>query len=171
MKISTQLVEKLTITDVEYLDPINVIFEDYGPKRGKVTIEVCGDAWSYFWSNTGRETIKEFFATAGEDYLVGKLSIGIKPTVDDESSDALQMAAKTFILQQRKEGNLSKYIARENWRTAETLSDGIGSNVDELREIFGDEWYYDIPQRPNVKYNHLLRIVKTIQQAIALQNV
>lgn len=171
MKISTQLVEKLTISDVEHLDPINVIFEDYGPKRGKVTIEVYGDAWSYFWSNTGRETIKEFFATAGEDYLVSKLSIGINPTVDDDSSESLQKAAKAYILKDRREGNISKYVAKERWWTAENLSDGIHENAEDLQEIFGDEWYYDIPQRPNVKYNHLLRIVKTIQQAIALQNV
>ncbi len=171
MKISKQLVEKLTISDWGGDENIHVIFEDCGEKRGKVTIEVCGDAWSYFWSNTGCATIKEFFASAGEDYLVGKLSIGICSTVDDESSEALQKKAKEYILQERKSGWLCIANARIKWELAESLSDGIEENRDDLQEIFGDEWYNDLPQRPNVKYTYLLRIVKTIQQAIALENV
>lgn len=171
MKVEKSTVQKLKITEIGNLEVINVFFEDYAPYKGKVTIESVGDAWSYFWSSTGCATIKEFFATAGEDYLVGKLSIGLKPTVDDESQESLQLAAKKYILKERRRGDISELEARKKWDDMLYLSDGIEESKNELYSIFGDEWWYDIPQRPNVEYNHLLRIVKTIQQAIALEKV
>ena len=166
MKITTSTVEKFTITDIPGIDVIHVFFEDYGPERGKVTIEVCGDAWSYFWGKTGCETIKDFFKRARTSYLVGKFDIGIRERLDDESGEALELAAKKFIISERRQGNISRYIARENWNTADTLGDGIMDQSGELQEIFGDEWYNDLPQKPNPKYTHLFKIVQTIQEAL-----
>lgn len=172
MKVENSTVQKLKITDIGNLDVINVFFEDYALHKGKVTIESVGDAWSYFWCSTGCATIKEFFATAGEDYLVGKLKIGINSTVIDESAEALQLAAKKYILKERRQGYLSKHNAKVSWENIDYIDDsGVDANSSYLQDIFGDEWYYDLPQRPNVEYNHLLRIVKTIQQAIALEKV
>lgn len=172
MKIEKSTVQKLKITDIGHLEVINVFFEDYAPHKGKVTIESVGDAWSYFWSATGCETIKEFFRTAGTEYLVGKLKIGIKSTLTDESSEALQLAAKKFILKERRCRNISKYEAHCKWSSMESLSDsGVDYHADDLREIFGDEWYYDLPERPNPEYNHLKLIVNKIKQAISAENV
>ena len=104
MVVKESTLTKLTITDVPNLDPINVIFEDYGPQRGKVTIEVCGDAWSYFWGAMGDGyTIKSFFLRADTDYLVRKFEIGIRSTIDDDSMEALQLAAKKEIIKDRRE--------------------------------------------------------------------
>lgn len=166
MTITKSTVEKLTISGVQHLDPINVFFEDYDAGRGKVTIEVVGDAWSYFWGATARPTIKEFFAEAGTDYLVGKFSLGISSTVNDESSEALKLAAKEYILEQRRIGEMDSETARVKWEVAEWLSDGVDNQATELYDIFGDEWYRDLPQQPNVKYLHLCRIVNTIKEAL-----
>lgn len=168
MVIKESTLTKLTISDVPHLDPINVIFEDYGPQRGKVTIEVCGDAWSYFWGAMGEGyTIKSFFLKASSDYIVCKLSIGIKPTIDDDSQEALILAAKKDILKQRRRGDYSKYLARELWNCLDQIDDcGVNSNHGVLREIFGDEWYDYLPQIPNPKYQYLRKIVETIQVAI-----
>jgi len=165
----TQLTE-LTITDVERLDPINVIFKDYGPQRGKVTIEVCGDAWSYFWGAMGEgHTVKSFFLKADSDYIVRKLSIGIQSTIDDESQEALVWAAKKEIIKDRKDGG-SRWKARDKWRLLDEITDdGKESNSDVLYEIFGCDWYDSLPQTPNPKYEYLRRIVKTIQAAIKNQ--
>lgn len=166
MKISQSTVNKITISDIERLDPINVFFEDYGEHRGKVTIEVCGDSWSYFWSNTARPTIKDFFLGAGTDYLVRKLKIGIDSTENDESQEALQKAAKDFILEGRKDGSFSKKEARDKWGLAESLYEGINANADDLAEIFGDDWWHCLPEKPNDHYVCLCRIVETIKSAL-----
>lgn len=168
MVLKESTITKLTISDLPNLDPINVFFEDYGPQRGKVTIEVCGDSWSYFWSAMGEGySIKSFFLKAGTDYLVRKLRIGIRDTIDDDSQDALVLAAKKDILEQRRRGDYSKHLARELWNRLDEIDDcGVNSNHEILREIFGDEWYYCLPQIPNPKYEYLCRIVNTIKEAV-----
>lgn len=62
-------------TGPEYdLDPIRIILYDYGNARGKMIVVECfGDAYSYYWGNMGKETVREFVTTCGEDYLVDKL--------------------------------------------------------------------------------------------------
>jgi len=168
MTIKESALTKLAITDVERLDPINVIFEDYGPQRGKVTIEVCGDAWSYFWGAMGEGcTIRSFFCKCDADYIVRKLSIGIDSTIDDESQEALELKAKQKILLWRREDSIDKEIARRHWELVEEISDcGKECNADILYEIFGSEWYDMLPQIPNPKYQYLRKIVETIQAAI-----
>ncbi len=169
MKVEISTVEKLKITDIGHLEVINVFFEDYALHKGKVTIESVGDAWSYFWSSTGCETIKEFFKTAGTDYLVGKFKISLNSTLTDESAEALQLAAKKFLLKGRREGNLSKDSARESWDTINYIDDnGVGANSSYLCGIFGDEWYYDLPEKPNPEYNHLKLIINKIKEAISI---
>jgi hypothetical protein len=168
MVIKESTLTKLTITDVPHLDPINVIFEDYGPQRGKVTIEVCGDAWSYFWGAMGEGyTIKSFFVKADSDYIVRKLHIGIQATIDDESQEALELKAKKMILFWRREKSIKKGTARRHWELSEDISDfGKDYNADILNEILGSDWYDMLPQIPNPKYQYLKRIVETIQAAI-----
>lgn len=67
------------------LDPITVIFRDYGEGRGKIIVEVCGQAWSHHWGSMGYDksgslnTVRTFFAKASTGYLVGKLVLGMWP--------------------------------------------------------------------------------------------
>jgi hypothetical protein len=59
------------------LDPIRVILYDYGDQRGRMIVVECyGDAYSHYWGNMGKETVREFVASCGEDYLVNKLLPG-----------------------------------------------------------------------------------------------
>ena len=168
MRVTKSLVEKLRIEDAApYLSTINVFFEDYEKWRGKVTIECDGDAWSYSWGATARDTIKEFFVEAGTDYLVCKFVTGISRTIDDDSQEALQLAAKKFILAARKNGEICQFDASMRWRRAKGIyEDGVDCNAEALYGVFGDEWYYQLPQIPNPKYNYLLKIVESIKAAI-----
>jgi hypothetical protein len=164
MKISTSTVEKITITDLKsYVGVIHVFVEDYGPERGKVTIEADGNAWSYFWGRTGCSSVKEFFLVADTSYLVGKLEIGIRKTIDDDDSEAIQAAAKKYILKLRKYGDINKSEARDLWHSAEQLDSVYDKD---FRIIFGESWWDDIPQKPNPKYKHLCYIVDTVKEAL-----
>lgn len=168
MKVTKSLVEKLRIEDAApYLSVINVFFEDHGKGRGKVTIECDGDAWSYFWGATARDTIKEFFAEAGTDYLVCKFVTGISRTIDDDSQEGLQLAAKKDILKERKVCNISKKEARRRWDEVDDITEyGVEDNASLFYSIFGPDWYDCLPQIPNPKYNHLFKIVESIKAAI-----
>ena len=170
MIIKESTVTKLTVTDVPHLDPINVFFEDYGPRQGKVNIEVHGDSWSYFWGAMGEGySIKSFFLKADTGYLAKKLKIGIPTTVDDDSQEALQLAAKREIIKSRRWFLWSKESARDKWDLINSISSyGKEENEDILYEIFGDEWYNWLPQKPNPRYQYLCRIIEVIKSAIRI---
>ena len=48
MKLETSTVTKLQLTELNNLDPISVILENYEPGKGKIIIECCGKSWSSF---------------------------------------------------------------------------------------------------------------------------
>lgn len=57
------------------LDAITVYFEDLSPSKGRVTITCWGCAWTAYWGGMGKDTITQFFAGCGNDYLVNKLGV------------------------------------------------------------------------------------------------
>lgn len=58
-----------TITGVERLDPVNVVFQDTGPGQGRVWIECYGKAWATWWGAMGARTVRQFVADCDTDYL------------------------------------------------------------------------------------------------------
>ena len=173
MKVTKSLIEKIQILDFfPRLEVINVFFEDYGENRGKVTIESEGDAWSYFWGGTGYKTIQEFFLKAESDYLVGKLDIGIQKELDNLDAEAIQEKARKYIIYLRKEKEISKKEAREQWDSVEEIwGDRFSGDERILYRIYGEEWYLDYPQERNPEYQHLFSIVEAIKQSLLEQKV
>ena len=76
MTITTIATEAVMITDVNGLDPIHVFWVDGEPGRGYVTIICFGAAWTAYFGAMGGNTIRQFFARADTDYLVGKMGVG-----------------------------------------------------------------------------------------------
>ena len=76
MKLETTQITKLTLSELERLDPVSVMLEDIEPRKGKITIECYGEAWCGYWDNMGELTVAEFFCWCGEQYLVEKLING-----------------------------------------------------------------------------------------------
>lgn len=67
-------VDYFEITDVENLDPVTVFLQDFGTGQGRITVECWGNAWSCYFGGMGTNTIRQFVASAGTDYLVNKLT-------------------------------------------------------------------------------------------------
>jgi hypothetical protein len=143
MKITEQSVRKITITGVENLDTINVVFEDFGPGQGRIMVECFGDAWAHYWGAMGSESVAEFVMTADEDYITGKLYSGHNREPDYD-----------FITE----------------KTGRCITNDIEmvENEDKLSEVFGPDWRMDYPTRIKHDYLYLRRIVATIQQALKL---
>lgn len=71
-------IEKLEVTTIRIvgspaLDPINVIFQDFGPGKGKIIIECFSQAWAACWGGMGNRTMREFFTSCDDSYLFGYL--------------------------------------------------------------------------------------------------
>lgn len=172
MKIKTETVHKLTITDIPSLDPIAVYMEDVGKGQGKIIITCFNESWSYYWGAMGENTLGKFFANCDTSYIALKLSPNLNSTIDDPEN--IVDHAKRHVIELRRNDDLDKKNARILYEKADSLYDlwdefgGHGGETyrDTMSDIFGDEWYDCIPQKPNPKYEYLCRIINTVKEAL-----
>lgn len=77
-EITYQPAQVLTITNpAPNLDPIDVIFLDHSPGRGRVIVRCYSQAWTAWWGAMGEHhTVRTFFLKADAPYLVGYLLQG-----------------------------------------------------------------------------------------------
>jgi hypothetical protein len=176
MKIERSQVTKLVIKDVPRLDPITVYAEDLGPRRGKMTIECYGKSWSASWGGMGDRTIAEFFCSCSIDYIAGNMTDERSSIVDETS---IEEGARRQIIKLRRGEVLSnghrigrceitQEKARELWEAVDYAHfghDGWGESK-LLGELFGDEWWYSMPDKPNPNYQYLCRIIETVQAGL-----
>lgn len=170
MQVELSTVQKLNLTDLmgepHKLDPISVILEDFEPGKGKIIIECYGQSWSAYWGGMGGKDIASFFCRCDEHYIAGKLS-GISGDIADY--DALGSQARKEVVRLRRDGDLNKWEARDLFDECHRLEEA--ENPDQLdhnlmQEVFGPEWWYAIPEKPNPDYQHLCRIIKAVQAGI-----
>lgn len=180
MKVERSQVTKLTITGAHRLDPITVFAEDIGPRQGKITIECWGKSWSAYWGGMGDSSIAEFFRSCSTDYIANKLS-DIDANLTDET--AIEEGARRQIVQLRRgellrsghrigRADITRDEARELWEEVDRASFGADGWAEAklLQNIFGDEWWYRLPTRPNPEYGYLCRIIEAVQAGFALAN-
>jgi hypothetical protein len=166
MKIEQSLVTKITISETD-LDPIHVILEDFDPGKGKITITCFDECWTNYWGAMGAgRTIQSFFITCDEHYLAGKLALALDSEVVD--NDALEADAFKHILKLRKDKDIEKDTARDLYDQCQCNDWSLPSSYypELMHEIYGDEWWFRIPQKPNHKYVYLCKIINIIKDAL-----
>ena len=168
MKIAETKVTKIYISDIKNLDPITVILEDFNPGQGKITIECFGKAWTSYWNAMGKDnTIDKFFCDCDNDYLAKNLAPQLKSSIPDE--DGLNEDAKKTIIERRKHDEIDKMTARRLWNMTKCDSSWGGLSMDNdeaLYGIYGEEWWYCLPQKSNPEYVYLCRIINASREAL-----
>lgn len=165
MKIAESTVKKLRITEVDNLDPLTVIAENFGPGSGKIIIECYGESWSHFWSHMGEHyTLETFFCKASDDYIAGKLCRGRE---DETDWDGIPDRIRKEVVKMRRSGELSKYDARQIYNDASSIDHEVAVhfNGDIMSTVFGDDWMCCIPDRPTREYKYLCKIIPVVKQA------
>lgn len=167
MKVSEQLIRRLTISEVPCLDPIRVMLEDIGPGQGRINIECYGKSWACYWGGMGKDTLTQFFIGCDEHYLAGKLS-----SIDSEvfDPDGLKDMLKREVIEERRRGG-TKRQARKDWLAIEEVNfpdreNDLWAICDTMHSLIGDEWWYRLPHKTNPDYAYLCRIIKTVQAAL-----
>lgn len=163
MKVSKTTIEKLTITDLPHFDAIAVMVEPYTPTSGKVTITQFNKAWSYYWSHAGRP-IKEFFVQCDEQYLIDKFCPFLQNEIDDQDEDGLWPVLRKEIIRKRREDDITKSQARELWDDAIRVDRWSRERL--FAEVFGDEYWYHYPRKPNPEYARMVKLIGYVQEAI-----
>lgn len=167
MKIESSTVAKLTLSELDALDPVTVFLEDYEPRQGKIIIECYGQSWSSYWGGMGDRTIAEFFCSCDEHYLAKNLSSVSSDVLD---MDGIQNHAKAEIISLRKDKDIDKDEARELYGDAGRIEEPLDPKL--MHQIYGDEWWYRLPTKLNHEYEYLCRIINAVkaglkQEAIA----
>jgi len=169
MKVIKSQVNKITISDIQHMDTINVFMENFHPGAGRITIEMAGDSWSHYWSNMGEvtPTIETFILKCNNDYIIRKLDCSIDSEIIDTYHQE-EKVKKAIIKQRRnRECRMEKEYARELWDNLGELEDWGGSeHCPLICELYCDGWDTIIPRCPNPKYEKLDRIVHIVKEAI-----
>jgi len=170
MLVKLSKVQKLSLTDLmgepHKLDPVSVILEDFGTGKGKIIIECFGQSWSSFWPAMGERDIAAFFCRCDEHYIAKNLS-GVRSDIPDYAG--LVEKARNEVVRLRRDGDLNGIEARELFDQCRKFEEV--ENADQvdgflMQEIFGDDWWYCIPDKPNPDYRYLCRIIKAVQAGI-----
>lgn len=171
MKVTETKVQSLEITEVERLDPIRVMAENYEPGRGLITITCYGKAWTAFWPGMGGDTVQQFFIRVSNDYLIGNFAPQMQGEVDDDNDANLEFV-KAEICKLRRSGEIDHAKARDMWESAE-CSDNVKEDCcswthgSVLNELLGDDPYYaKWPTVPNPEYQYLERILDAVREAL-----
>ncbi|MHB2214252.1 hypothetical protein ACX64P_12475 [Raoultella ornithinolytica] len=172
MKVEKSDVLAFTISDVERLDPVRVMIENYEPGKGRITITCFGKAWTGAWLAMGGDTVQEFIKRVSNDYLIGYFDPQMQSTVDDDN-DANLVFVKGEIIKLRRQQEIDADEAREMWEEAESADDVKVSCCnylvgDKLLNLLGDDpWYAKWPAVPNHNYQYLERIIDAIRCGLA----
>lgn len=171
MQIEKMDVMSFTITEVERLDPVRVMIENYEPGKGRITITCFGKAWTGAWFAMGGDTVQQFIKRVSTEYLIGYFAPQMSCTVDDDN-DANLAFVKGEIIKLRREQEIDGNEAREMWDEAEG-ADNVKASCcdylvgDRLLSLFGDDpWYARWPSVPNHEYQYLERITNTVREAL-----
>ena len=166
MKVETSQVTKVVLKELDRLDPVTIVLENYEPGKGKIIIECYGQSWSSYWGGMSGDPVEEFCCRCDEHYLAKNLAPGLNSTKKD--LDGLADHARDTICKERRALELTREEAREQFDLTERLEciDDLRDVDSEMQQIFGDEWWYCVPDIPNPDYEYLCRIIKAVQEGL-----
>ena len=172
MKITQSTVVKLTLTDMDDLDPVTVVVEDICKGKGKIIIECFGKSWSAYWGGMGTRTLSEFFVSCYDEYLVNNLAPRLVKYEPDYDQFRQEMRLK--VCEMRRESAISKNLARELYSVEEWdeyVSDNPYEPISNPCSVCDSEFDeldfdgFDVPERVTSDYQYLLRIVGAVKEA------
>ncbi len=103
MKIQKMDVLAFTLTEVERLDPVRVMIENYEPGKGRITITCHGKAWTGAWFAMGGDSVQDFIKRVSNEYLIGYFDPQLQSTVDDDNDANLAFVKGEIIKLRRRE--------------------------------------------------------------------
>jgi len=165
MNIEKETVQKITIRDVAGIDVIALYLEDQGVGRGKAIITCWENSWTAYWGGIGNRTIAEFIISCDNHYLAKNFS---RIPIEIDDPDKLIEDMKKTIIEKRKGLELTADDAREYFDDVlSSNSDEIMSDHNLLFNVYGEEWWYNIPKKSNPDYVYLCKILTTIKEALS----
>jgi len=149
LKAIKTAVTKYRLTEVERLDPIEIIVENYKIGQGKIIITCWDKSWVYSWFGMGENNLETFFQQCDNCYLAGKLSSSKQYEIDwDKIGEDCINAGFDEV----PEG------------------DGYSKeSTDILTKLYGEDWQIGgLPQKVTSEYDYLLRVIKATKEGLRI---
>ncbi len=177
MEVNVATAVKLTLTNLKNLDPVTVYLEEFSPKQGRIVIHCWGKAWAAFWPAMGSRGIAQFFVDSDNPYLAKNLDSDLKRDVYDyESLYVLLMRKVVGKLSDRGLSEDDRYYFESVRRALNNDQDSFSDdregelwcydNSEYLCCLIGDEWWDEIPKKPNHDYQYLCRIIDVVREGL-----
>lgn len=163
MKVTSSLVRKILIEDAPGLvDPIEIVLEDLGPKKGSIFLRSHSQTYSAYWNAMPKDTVAEFVATCSPDYMINCMTHCMSQV---EDHDAMRNLSKAKVLELRKADDLTAHQARELYEEIKDM-ENPHHHQNAMYEVFGDQWWNDMPYKANPTYIHLEKVVNAVKDAV-----
>tara|TARA_R110002012_G_scaffold49804_5_gene128920 strand:- start:30085 stop:30594 length:510 start_codon:yes stop_codon:yes gene_type:complete len=124
MKIVESSIKSYKVTELDSLDPLTIMVEDFGGGRAEVTIKIYGESWTSYWGSMGG-SVKDFFTRTNVPYLVNCFDRGIRKTSENVDKSAMkevfEYKIKSKIKEERYNERVTKDEARLLWNAIDTL--------------------------------------------------
>jgi len=179
MNVEKQQVEKLRITNIEGLDPINVFIDQVDDMSGRLIFSCYNECWMGFWSGREKIEIKDYLKNSRTASIVRRISpqqdseqpdwdayrktlVGL--ITEDLGLDDMEETIKTIGMMSDSELQSEYDLSGEGDFSSEQilLDNGVESETLGLMEINA----VSVPMMPHVKYEYLCQLVDAIKKAI-----
>ena len=146
MNINKKQITIIKLTELDRLDPVNVVIEDFKLGQGQIIITCYGKAWTSYWGAMGNQTISQFFCSCDEHYIAKNIG-DIKSEIYDIDQ----------IRDDAENKNIECY-RDDPWNDYEFLNVMYGGDM--------VDWHDSLPKKSNHEYEYLCRIIKAVQKAL-----
>lgn len=163
MKVTSSLVRKILIEDAPGLvDPIEIVLEDLGPKKGSIFLRTHSETYSAYWNAMPKDTVAQFIASISPDYMISCMTHCMNQV---EDHDAMRNLSKAKVLVLRKADDLTAHQARELYEEIKDM-ENPHHHQNVMYEVFGEQWWNAVPCKPNPTYIHLEKVVNAVKEAV-----
>lgn len=177
MEVNVGTSVKITLTNLDKLDPVTVFLEEFSSRQGRIVIHCWGKAWAVFWPAMGDRGIARFFVDSDNPYLVKNLDSELKQEINDY--EALHLLLVKKVIEKLSGDDLSEddVYYFESVKSAlnndkATFCDDreaefwCHENTEYLYSLLGDEWWDHIPKKSNHEYQYLCRIIDVVRDGL-----
>lgn len=124
MKIVESSIKSYKVTELDNLDPITIMVEDFGEGSAEVTIKIYGESWTSYWGSMGG-SVKDFFTRTNVQYLVNCFDRGIRSTSNTVDKPAMKEIFEAKIKSKIKEERYREWVTKDEarllWNAIDTL--------------------------------------------------
>ncbi len=192
MKVVEEFIRQIKITEVDGLDPVRVMIEEYSHGQAKVVIECYGQSWSSYWGSMGGD-LKEFFTRTNVGYLVNCFDRGISSTTGELDTHTMKESfveeVRKYVIERVKDGYTQSPANRDvydeciqvdlqsiapkhpydMWSFEHySMTEGSWEEVFSDTDFFSEWMENHVPDiyETNHEYGYLCRIVSAVKEAI-----